>query len=78
MAKSLEQMAEFVRAGGNLEPGYAYDAGKDEVRALTADEKKAADDSVANEAATAKARARIVADIKASADAAAGPVVNAG
>jgi hypothetical protein len=62
MAKSLEQMAEIVRAGGNLEPGYVFDAGKDEVRKMTADETSAADDSVAAETKAAKARAKVLAD----------------
>ena len=59
MAKSLDQIAEVFRAGGNLEPGYAYDASKDAVRPLTAEEKREAEESVNAESAAAKARQKV-------------------
>lgn len=76
MAKTLEQMAEIVRAGGNLEPGYVFDAGKDAVRKMTAEEQAAADDATAAETKAAKARAKLLAD--ANAVIVNEPVVNAG
>ena len=56
MAKSTDQIAEIVRTGGNLEPGYIYDGRTDTVRAMTADERKDADESVKAEESAAKAR----------------------
>lgn len=58
--KTLEQMAEIVRAGGNLESGYVYDAAKDAVRKLTADELKAANDAQQAEAKAAKDRVALL------------------
>lgn len=59
MAQTNEQMAEIVRAGGNLPPGYVYDGTRDEVRKM--DSKQLNDLEAARDAeeSAAKARAKI-------------------
>lgn len=60
MAKSDFEIAEIYRAGGNLEPGYAYDGNLGIARKMTADETREAEDAVKAEADAAKKRAAIL------------------
>lgn len=60
MAKNFESDAEIVRAGGNQPEYTVYDGRTDSLRAMTADERKAADDEIAAEASAAKARRKVL------------------
>lgn len=60
MAKSDFEIAEIYRAGGNLEPGYAYDGNLGIARKMTADETREAEDAVKAEADAIKKRTKIL------------------
>lgn len=60
MAKQEEAMAEVFRAGGNLPSGYVFDGRLDQVRKMTADESKAAEDAANAEQAAADSRKRVL------------------
>lgn len=60
MAKNDETQAEVIRAGGNPPEYSVYDGRTDTVRAMTAEERKAADEAVKDEESAAKARRKVL------------------
>ena len=58
-----EEIAAQVRAGGNLPGGYVYDAAKDEVRKMTAEEARVSEDAIKAEANAAAKRAKVLASV---------------